>query len=193
MSTQGSVEPTPPDDPLMAEPTSSPVRSVAVALFVAVAILVAVGGKDAVTPSIGASGETATGLAVASADLAQAAHDADGVRGATGSYVPGVGIVITTEIAELPASELSSWARERVGEVGRIDGLPADEEVIFLVDVARPVRTSRLVSLRPSEVDNSGQMTGREAPATSTAPMIPEFEQAPNRLASVDSDTDGDA
>ena len=169
----------------MPEATSSSVRSVAVALFVAVAILIAAGGKDVVTTTGGgATGDTAAALAVASADLARVAHDADGVRGATGSYVPGVGIVVTTEITELSADELSAWARDRVGEVGRIDGLPADEEVIFLLDVARPIRTSRLVSLRPSELDTSGVMAGREAPATSTAPLVPEFQQAPDRLAS---------
>lgn len=176
MSIQGSPEPTAPAEPLMPEATSSPVRSIAVALFVGVAILMALGGKDAVMPTSAASRDSAAGLAVAGADLAQAAHDADGVRGATGSYVPGVGIVVTTEIAELSASELSTWARERVTEVGRIDGLPEDEEVIFLIDVARPVRTSRLVSFQPSELDPAGQMTGREAPATSTAPRAPEFE-----------------
>lgn len=173
----------------------NPGRTIAVMVFVAVAAVIAMGGGTSIPINqTGVSADVAASLSVTSSELAQAAHQKDGVHGATGGYVPGVGIVITTEIDEIEASDISDWTRSLISDVANIGQLPEGEEVIFLLDVARPSRTSRLVSLNPAELNEAGQMMGRQAPATSTTPLVAQFEAAPGALASVDEESEsGDA
>lgn len=174
-------------------PPHSPLRTVAVLAFLAIAAAIALGGREALpmgsTGDTGSSAELSASLAVTSSDLAQATSDADGVITATGGYVPGVGIVITAEIDELGSGTITEWTRSVLANVSTVGRLPVEEEVIFLVGVDDAANTSRLVSFKPSEISDSGVIDAREAPATSTAPTRPEFE-APDRLASVDDETE---
>lgn len=169
----------------------NPGRTIAVVVFLAVAAVIALGGGESIPlTQSNVSADVAASLSVTSSELAQAAYEQDGVHGATGGYVPGVGIIVTTEIEELDADELSGWTRSLITEVGNVDQLPIGEEIIFLLDVAQPTRTSRLVSMNPAEVGEAGEMMGREAPATSTTPLVAKFEAMPERMASVDEDSD---
>lgn len=176
----------------VANPSTSPIRTVGVIAFLAIALVLALGGRESL-PVGGASdtsAELTASLSVTGSDLAQAASATDGVTRATGGYVPGVGIVITAEINDMAATQISAWTESIVGSSDDVYRLPAEEEVIFLVGVNDEIRTSRLVSYRPSDAVDAGEMAPREAPATSTAPTAPAFDASPNRLASVEEEAD---
>lgn len=177
------------------EPTASasPIRTIAVVAFLAIALAVALGGRESLPIGGGggdASAELTASLAVTGSDLAQAASDSDDIVRATGGYVPGVGIVITAEINEMASTDISKWTESVIADVDGVYRLPVEEEVIFLVGVNDGIRSSRLVSYRPSDAAGGGAMTAREAPATSTAPTAPAFDASPDRLASVEEDTE---
>lgn len=125
--------------------------------------------------------ESAAALAVATSDLVERTASDELVTRATGGYVPGVGIVITVELGELSVADIDAWTRALIAEApSSISALSEGEEIVFLLDIAEPTRTSRLVSLDPSDLDASGTMIRREAPAISTAPLRPVFEPAPS-------------
>ena len=182
--------PTGDDDPGAGESASpNPIRTIAVVAFLAIALAVAFGGRESLPVGGGdgdVSAELTASLAVTGSDLAQAASDSDGVTRATGGYVPGVGIVVTAEINDMATTQISTWTESVMDGFDGIYRLPSEEEVIFLVGVNDSMRSSRLVSYRPSDAANGGVMTAREAPATSTAPSLPAFDASPDRLASVE-------
>ena len=140
---------------------------------------------------LGASSGTAAGSGVSSTATAAATPgvcSAAVVAGAswTGGYIPGVGIVVTAEVEQLASDGIVGWATGIVEDSPMVISLLGNEEVVFLLDIASPSRTSRLIALTPSDLDADGDMTRREAPATSTAPLLPTFDDTPERLASVD-------
>lgn len=164
-------------------------RVLAICAFVAIAAFMAFGrSSDAVEGASAAAPDrdTAAALAVATSDLVELTAGRDEVSKATGGYIPGVGIVVTAELEQLASDGIVDWATGIVEDSPMVISLLGSEEVVFLLDIASPSRTSRLIALSPSDLDAEGGMTRREAPATSTAPLLPTFDDTPERLASVD-------
>lgn len=153
--------------------------TIGIALAVVVSAFLALTQNSDVAAST--RSDSAPALAVATSDLVERVVADDLATRATGGYVPGVGIIVTAELGELAVGDIDAWTRSLVADsADSVLGLGEGEEIVFLLDIAEPTRTSRLVSLDPSDLDASGTMTRREAPAISTAPLRPVFEPAPN-------------
>ncbi|MEM7092257.1 MAG: hypothetical protein AAF567_04580 [Actinomycetota bacterium] len=152
------------------------VRTVGVAVALLVAAFLALSGSgDSATASVTTGRDTA-GLAVATDDLVNRIAAADDVARVTGGFVPGVGVVITAEIEELTSAQIDTWTGNALrGETLIAGQLDETEEVIFLLDIAQPERVSRLVAVSSTDIQG-GSVVVREAPAISTAPLIPTFE-----------------
>lgn len=150
-------------------------RSILVLLAVLGSLFLAIAGtRNALDrPVIAENTDAAAALQLTTNDMVQKIAGQGGVQRAAGGYVPGQGVFITAEMSELASGDVEQWARGQVNQAaeGLLD-LPPGEEVVFLLDIGLPQRTSRLLSIDPS------LGTGQRAPATSTTPITVTFDDA---------------
>lgn len=159
-------------------------RSVGVAALLVISAFLAVTRNGNADAEVSVESPDATLIAVATNDLVAYTSAQPKVTRVTGGYVPEVGIVLTVEIDELATSDIDRWTAELLRSAGFTLDLGDNEEVIFLLDIARPNRTSRLISITPSSLAGEAPVVGRQAPATSTAPLRATFEQIESSNAS---------